>query len=134
MLRNKMTLAVALLLMFTIALTLGALPFAKAQSSGEIASLPFIIVAPNPVGVAQPTYISMLVDNPLPDSSEANDIRRHNYKLTITPPNDNTETKSWDVVADTTGVQFTSYTPNQVGIYSLKFEYGGQTYTWNANP
>ena len=133
MAKNQTAIAITSFLILTIALTLITLPSANAQSSGELASYPFIVVAPNPVGVGQTTYISMLVDNPLPDSSEANDIRRHNYKLTITAPNGNTETKSWDVIDDTTGVQFTSYTPNQVGIYSLKFEYGGQTYTWNAN-
>ena len=91
------------------------LPSANAQSSGEMTSFPYLIIAPDPVGVGQTTYISMMVDVPLADSTEANDIRRHDYKLTITAPDGTTTTQSWDIIWDTTGVQFTSFTPNQVG-------------------
>ncbi len=80
------------------------LPSANAQSSGEMTSF-YLIIAPDPVGVGQTTYISMLVDVPLPDSTEANDIRRHDYKLTITAPDGTTTTQTWDIIWDTTGVQ-----------------------------
>jgi hypothetical protein len=106
---------------------------AFAQSSGEIASYAFILVAPNPVGVGQTTYVSMWVDRPLPDSSEANNIRRHDYKLTIIAPDGTTQTKTWAEVKDTTGVQSTSFTPDKVGTYTFYFEYPTQTYSWNAS-
>jgi len=35
-------------------------------------------------------------------------------------------------VVDTTGVAFTSFTPDQAGTYTVLFEYAGQTYVWNA--
>ncbi|MDR0372768.1 MAG: PQQ-binding-like beta-propeller repeat protein [Nitrososphaerota archaeon] len=123
----------SLVLISTIATTLISAPSAIAQSSGELSSFAFVGVAPNPVGVGQTTYVAMWVDVPMPDASEANDIRRHNYKLIITAPNGDTETKTWDYVADTTGVQSTSYTPTQVGTYTLTFVYPEQTYTWNAS-
>jgi hypothetical protein len=126
---KKTAVLIALVLISTLAITFVS---TSAQVSGEMASYAYIAVAPDPVGVGQTTYISMLVDVPLPGASEANDVRRHNYKLTITAPNGDTETKSWDIIWDTTGVQFTSYTPTQVGTYTLKFEYPGQVYTWGS--
>jgi outer membrane protein assembly factor BamB len=38
----------------------------------------------------------------------------------------------WPFVSDSTGVQYVSYTPDQVGTYTFKFDYAGQVYTWNA--
>jgi hypothetical protein len=104
---------------------------ANAQSSGEMTSYAFIDVAPSPIGVGQTAYISIWVDIALPQSLITNDIRRHDYTLTITKPDETTETKHWDVIADSTGIQFLSYTPDKVGNYTFKFDYGGQTYTWN---
>ncbi|MGB9841569.1 MAG: hypothetical protein ACPLKZ_02465, partial [Candidatus Bathyarchaeales archaeon] len=119
-------------LILALALTLVALPATNAQSSGEKTSYAYIFAAPNPVGVGQRVYISMLVDLPLPDATVDNDIRRHGYTLTITKPDGKTEKFEWAVVQDTTCVEFLSYVPDQVGTYTLKFDYAGQVYTWNA--
>ena len=104
----------------------------NAQTSGQMASYAYLIVEPNPVGVGQTTYIAMMVDVPLPSSSEANDIRRHDYQLIITAPDGTTETKTWARIADTTGVQSTSFTPTMVGTYNFTFTYPDQKYTWTT--
>jgi len=130
--KNKTSTAIALFLMSAIAVSLLALPAANAQGSGEKTSYAYIFAAPNPVGVGQTVYISMLIDLPLPDATVDNDIRRHGYTLTITKPDGKTEKFEWAVVQDTTGVEFMSYVPDQVGTYMLKFDYAGQVYTWNA--
>jgi len=119
--------------MFAIAVSLVALPTAIGQSSGEKTSYAYIFAAPNPVGKGQRVYISMLVDFPMPNAEVGNDIRRHDYKLTITTPSEKTETFSWDVIHDTTGVAFMSYTPDEVGDYTLTFEYAGQVYDWGGS-
>jgi hypothetical protein len=74
----------------------------------------------------------MWVDLPMPSAAITNDIRRHDYKLTITKPDGATEVKQWAVVDDSTGVQWLSYTPDQVGDYKMKFDYAGQVYTWSG--
>ncbi|MGB9914779.1 MAG: PQQ-binding-like beta-propeller repeat protein [Candidatus Bathyarchaeales archaeon] len=130
--KNKIAMVMALISAITFAFTLTVLPTVSAQSSGEKTSYAYIFAAPNPVGVGQKVYISMLIDLPLPDSNVDNDIRRHGYTLTITKPDGKTEKFEWAVVQDTTGVEFLSYVPDQVGIYTLKFDYAGQVYTWNA--
>ena len=126
------SMAILICLLMALNITLALIPTINAQSSGEVGSFAYIVVEPNPVGVGQTTYIAMWVDGPLPDTSEANNIRRINYQLVITAPDGTKETKTWSVIPDTTGVQSTSYTPSQVGIYTFTFSYPGQTYIWNA--
>jgi hypothetical protein len=130
---NKTAIAFALFLIVAMVASLVPLPPASAQSSGEKTSHAYIFAAPNPVGVGQRVYISMLVDLPLPDAEVGNDIRRHGYTLTITKPNESTEKFQWAVIEDTTGVAFMAYTPDAVGTYTLTFDYAGQEYTWDAN-
>ncbi|MCW3983345.1 MAG: PQQ-binding-like beta-propeller repeat protein [Candidatus Bathyarchaeota archaeon] len=133
MLKQKsIPLIIATILMVSMVISIVPSPLANAQSSGEFATYAYISVAPNPIGVGQTTYISVWVDVPLPSATEANDVRRHNYKLTITAPDNTTEVKTWNIIWDTTGVEFTSFTPTQLGTYTLKFEYPGQTYTWGS--
>jgi hypothetical protein len=129
---QKTLVLIAFLLISSMAITLVSAPLAKAQTSGQMQSFAYLIVEPNPVGVGQATYIAMMVDVPLPSSSEANDIRRHDYTLTITAPDGTVTTKSWARIADTTGVQSTSFTPDQVGTYSFTFDYPAQNYTWTT--
>ncbi len=131
---KKQTLAILSVLLLTsmISTVLMSVPPADAQSSGEMKSYAFVTVAPNPIGVNQQVYVSMWVDIPVFGATEANNIRRHNYKLIITDPDGVTETKKWDVIADTTGVQSTSFTPTKIGSYTLTFEYPEQIYTWNS--
>jgi hypothetical protein len=133
MLKNKnTTLIMAIILTTLMAVSFVPLLPANAQTSGEFATYAYMSVAPNPVGVGQSTYFSIWVDVPMPSASEANDVRRHDYKLTITAPDGTIETKSWAVIKDTTGVESSSFTPTQIGTYTLKFDYPGQIYTWGS--
>ncbi len=129
---KKSAILVVFLMLSTIATMFILAPSAIAQTSGQMTSFSYLIVEPNPVGVGQTTYIAMIVDVPLPGASEANDIRRHNYQLTITAPDGTVKTESWDRVADTTGAQSTSFTPDQVGTYTFNFNYPAQNYTWTT--
>src|SRR4030042_1605573 len=130
--KTKATL-IALFLMFAMTVSLVALPAANAHTPAwEIPSFAYIVAQPDPIGVSQPVKIYMWVDIPMPMAAATNDIRRTGYKLTITAPNGQTEVKDWPIVYDSTGVQFYSYTPSQVGTYTFKFDYAGQNYTWSG--
>ena len=125
--------AVALILLATLAFTVISLhPASGHTPAWRIPSYAYIVAAPNPVGINQTVTIAMWVDHPLPAAALGNDVRRHNYKLTITKPDGTTETNEWVIIDDTTGVQSKRYTPDQIGIYSLEFSYPEQVYTWNA--
>ncbi len=110
----------------------------RAYSPLSITSYAYISVAPNPVGVGQQVAIVFWADYPLPGSSTVtgtssfnNDIRRHDYTLTITGPDGISITKQWPVIDDTTGMQSYYYTPEKEGNYTATFSYAGQTYVWN---
>jgi outer membrane protein assembly factor BamB len=126
------TILIVSILLISIATTFASLAISNAAVSGEMTSYAYLIVEPNPVGVGQTTYVAMMVDYPMPGATEANSIRRHDYKLTIIAPDGSTETKTWAEIKDTTGVQSTAYTPDQVGTYTFYFEYPSQTYTWTT--
>ncbi len=102
----------------------------------QIPTYAYVQAVVDPVGVGQTTYIYMWIDKTFGiDTAMTNDWRFHNYKLTITKPDNTTETKSWDVVSDTTSSQSYAYTPTMPGVYTLKFEFPGQDYnTYSHNP
>ncbi len=130
--RKSVNITFAVILLLAMAGTFVAVQPSNAQTSGQMSSFAYLIIQPNPVGVGQTTYIAMLIDVPLPSSSEANDIRRHDYKLTITAPDGTQTVKTWARVADTTGAQSTSFTPTMVGTYNFTFTYPDQNYTWTT--
>jgi hypothetical protein len=128
-----MAILIALFLMSTIAVTLVALPVANAHTPPwNIPTFAFVSATPNPVGVGQQAIIVFWIDKAFVNSAIGNDIRPHDYKLTITKPDGTKETMNWPYVSDPTSSQYTLYTPDQVGTYTLKFDYAGQTYTWSG--
>ena len=130
-LKNKTALALFLILCIIYPMT--TLLTTNAQAGREMTSYCYLNVEPDPVGVGQQADISFWVDTAFADANYDNDVRRHDYKLTITDPDGNVAfTQNWPVVIDTTGVGFTSFVPEKVGTYTVLFEYAGQTYTWNA--
>jgi hypothetical protein len=107
------------------------LPTASAHDPiWKIPTYAYINAAPNPVGVGQQTTIVVWIDKVLDGASVTNNIRFQDYKLTITKPDGKIETITWDTVTDTTSSAYTHYTPDQVGNYTLFFEFPGLTYTW----
>jgi outer membrane protein assembly factor BamB len=125
--------AVSLFLMLAMAVAVVAVPLANAHDPAwTFTTFPYLVVAPDPVGVGQTVAIMMWIDYPLPGASVGNDIRRHDYKLTITAPDDSKEVMTWDTIVDTTGVQYVRYTPDQTGTYTLLFEYPKQVFEWGG--
>jgi hypothetical protein len=125
---------IALILVTSTGITLVSLPTSSAHTPPwTFVSYAYIVAAPNPVGVGQSVSIVMWVDAPFPGATITNDIRRHDYSLTITKPDGQTQTQNWAVVNDPTGVQNIHYTPDQVGNYTFKFDYPAQNYTWTSS-
>jgi hypothetical protein len=133
MLKNK-TMAILIASILTIStVSIVLLPTTNAHTPAwTTVSYAYLSVAPDPVGVGQTVAVCMWVDTAMPSATVENDIRRHDYTLTITAPNGVTETKTWPVVSDSTGVQFYRYTPSQVGNYTFFFNYPQQTYIWSG--
>ncbi len=130
--------AIAILLMLSIGASATLVPTANAHDPPwQIPTFAYVQAVIDPVGVGQWTYIYMWLDKIFdPSTAMSNDYRFHNYKLTITDPDGDTEVKTWDVCWDTTSSQGFSYTPDKVGTYTLKFEFPGQDvdeYSYNPD-
>ena len=131
--KKKILSSIALFLTLSMIVPISMLSTTSAHTPGwTIPSFAYVSVAPSPIGVGQTAQVYMWVDTPMPSAATTNDIRRHDYKVTVTKPDGTTDTQSWDVVSDTTGIEFWTYTPTQVGNYTIFFQYGGQTYTWSG--
>lgn len=131
--KNKTKAILATFLVLTFVITLIALPTANAHSPPwTITTHAFITVNPNPVGVGQRVIIVVWAGLLLPSATVSNNIRFHDYKVTITRPDGETETITWDVVWDSTSTAWAEYTPNQVGTYKFVFSYPDQVYTWSG--
>ena len=134
--QNKKTMAILISLLLLISVGTQIILQSSTVSAHTppwtIISYAYLSVAPNIVGVGQSVAVCMWVDCAIPSSALGNDIRRHDYSLTITKPNGQIETQHWDVISDPTGVQFYRYTPDQIGNYTFTFNYPQQTYTWSG--
>ncbi len=134
MLKNKLfAIAIAIFLTAIMTTSIALIPTTNAHSPPwTFVSYAYIVAAPNPVGIGQTAAIVMWIDAPLPGATITNDIRRHDYSLIITKPDGTTQTQSWDVINDPTGVEYFQYTPDQLGNYTFKFSYPGQNYTFTS--
>jgi len=83
----------------------------------------YVAALPNHVGVGDELTIYMWIDRTAPSADMPNDYRVHDYKLTITRPDNTTEVQTWSTVEDTTSNQALVYTPTQTGTYTLDFEF-----------
>ncbi len=124
---------IAVFLMMSIVIPMTTLSTASAHTPAwEIPSYPYMSASPNPVGVGQDVYIFCWIDLPVQGAGVNNDIRRHDYTLTITRPDGTNETQTWAIIDDTTGIQSYKYTPSTTGNYTLTFNYAGQIHTWSG--
>ena len=124
---------IATLLIISIAASMTLTPTTSAHTPAlAIPTYAYIIPGTNPIGVGQPVNIIMWLDTVIGGAYPTNDIRFHNYNLTITKPDGTTETHIFDVIQDTTSSQSYSFTPSTVGDYTLTFTFPGQTYTWTT--
>jgi outer membrane protein assembly factor BamB len=125
--KNKNATLIALILIFAMAFSLVALPATNAHTPAwEIPTFAHISVTVNPIGVGQTTFVYMFLTPTYPDEALTNNYRFHNFNLIITKPDGKRETVTFEYVSDPTSNQGYAYTPDQVGTYTLKFEFPGQ--------
>jgi len=132
--KNKTAaITIALLFITSMGASTILMPTSSAHSPPwTIIDYAYISCNPSPIGVGQTMAICMWVDYPFSGTAIGNDIRRHDYTLTIAKPDGKIDTKTWPVVDDPTGVQYYQYTPDQVGNYTFTLNYPQQIYTWTG--
>jgi outer membrane protein assembly factor BamB len=113
------TTAIALFLMFAMAVSLFALPAANAQP--ELKTYPVIGATPNPVGVGQETLILLGITQQLESALYA----WEGLTVTVTKPDGTTETLG-PFDTDATGMTGTVYVPTAAGNYTLQVHFPEQ--------
>jgi hypothetical protein len=132
--KNK-ALAMAIVIILASSIVATLLPIVNAHDpKWEIPTYAYITVAPNPVGVDQQVTVFLFLTNYFYSSQFTNDYRFHNYKLTITSPSGQVTETTFAKIVDTTSAQGTTFTPTEVGTYTLNFTYPGQTITAADQP
>jgi len=118
---------VALFLILAMAIPITALSTVSAHDpTWQVPTFAYVQAVPNPIGVGQTASIYVWLANTYADALKTNDYRFHNYKLTITAPDGTTTSQTFANIMDPTSNQFYSFTPTQIGTYSLNFTYPGQ--------
>jgi len=111
---KKISILIAILLTSTIGASMLLIPTTDAHYPlWQIPTFAYVQAVIDPVGIGQNTYIYMWIDKTFgTDTALTNDWRFHNYKLTITAPDGTKETKTFDIVWDTTSSQGYSFAPD----------------------
>ncbi|MCL4430243.1 MAG: PQQ-binding-like beta-propeller repeat protein [Chloroflexi bacterium] len=101
----------------------------------QIPTYAYIWAEPDPIGVGQTATVFMWLNQIFGvgfDTTSyallSNNYRFHNYNFTVVAPDGTVKTTIFDVVKDSTSNQITSFTPDQVGTYTLIFDFPGQAY------
>ena len=126
---NVKTMAILIIALLTISMTasIALSPSIKAHSPPwNIATVAYVNVSPNPVGIGQTALIVMWIENLNPSANGITGDRWQNYTLKITAP-DGTTTSLGPYTAGPTSATDYPFVPNQLGSYTVNFYFGGQT-------
>ena len=136
-LKNKIlasTIALLFILSMTASVTL--IPTISAHTPAwNIPTWAYLSASPTAVGVGQYTQLVMWLNALVPTAtgSAAGQELWHGFIINITEP-DGTQTTLGPFSSDQVGSQFTTFTPTQVGNYTLMFSWPGQTLINGTNP
>jgi len=120
-------------MMLTIAFTLIAIPATNAHDPPYVyQTYTRLHIAPETVGVGETVIIIGTQNWALPGALFWNEIRQKNVDFTITKPDGKEDKVHYDLAPDSGGSAFITYVPTQVGVYTVRVDYGETVYTWNT--
>jgi hypothetical protein len=126
--KNKTATTIAIFLILAITATLVALPIANAHyPAWTVPTWAYIYAAPNPIGVNQQAMLMFWI-NTVPPTSAGAFGDRWTFYVDVTRPDGSNETLG-PIKSDPIGSGYTTYTPTQVGIYTLVLRFPGQVIT-----
>jgi hypothetical protein len=136
--RKLATILIAALLVVSIGASTIMTASAHYNPTWDVITTAHVAAMPSPVGVGQKVtiyaWLDKIFDGALPSgNAAANEWRFHNYTLVITKPDNTTDKLYQDRIEDTTSNQGFSYTPTQVGTYSIQFIFPGMKYATGVN-
>jgi hypothetical protein len=125
--KNKPLFAVALILMLTLSGLWAIVPYVNAHDPPlTIPTYAFLSCEPNPIGQGQELFVNFWIDKVPPTAAIQYGDRWHNFTVSVTAP-DGSQTTLGPFTSDDVGGSHATYTPTQLGTYSLVFNFPGQT-------
>jgi len=122
------TITAALLIILAMAISLVALPVANAHDPAwNVPTYAYAAASPDPVGVHQTVTLVFWVDK-IPPTAAGMAGDRWTFYVDITTP-DGTEESLGSFTSDPVGGSWTSYTPDQVGTYTVTCSFPDQVVT-----
>ncbi len=119
-------LASTLLLILFFSGSLATIPAIAAHTPPwQVPTFLFATVAPNPIGVGQPTTVIFWLNQPPPTAAGSGGDRWRNIALEVTKPDGTTQSLG-SFTSDDVGSCYTIFTPSQVGTYTFKASFPGQ--------
>ena len=120
---------IAIILMASLTLPLFAIPSASAHTPPwNNATFSYVAAEPSPIGVNQQGIIVFWTSPVPPDAAGLAGDRWRNMMIYVTAPNGDKQTLG-PYVSDPTGSFYQTFTPNQVGTYTIQYVYPGQVYS-----
>ncbi|MCW4018841.1 MAG: PQQ-binding-like beta-propeller repeat protein [Candidatus Bathyarchaeota archaeon] len=109
-----------------------ALPITTAHDPAwEIPTYAYIAVAPKTIGVGETAAVVFWLNWPPPTAAGSGGDRWQNMTIEVTKPDGSKETLG-PFISDPVGGAYAGYTPDQVGTYTLVFNFPGQIAVLNG--
>ncbi len=133
--KNKIAaITISLLFILSIAASVTLIPNTNAHTpSWNIPTWAYLSVSPSTVGIGQYTQVVMWLNTIVPTSTGTGGDLFRGFIVNVTAP-DGTITTLGPFTSDQVASQYTTFTPTQVGIYTMVFSWPGQILVNGTNP
>ena len=126
-LRKLRATLISALLLLTVITTIAFLPAAEAHvPAWKVPTYAYVTVAPNPVGIGQPTAVIFWIDIPPPTAGGSGGDRWRGITVDVTKPDGTTQTLG-AFTSDPVGSGGTVFVPDKNGTYTFTVKFPGQT-------
>jgi len=123
-LKNKST-AFTIVSILILTASIITLSISAVSAANVAATYAFIAASPNPAGVGQDVLVTVFLSNVQPTAGGSGGARFHGYTVTITDPAGQVTTRG-PFTADPVSAGYFILTPDQIGDYTLVFNYPGE--------
>jgi len=126
--KSKMLSALALVILLSVS-AFAVLQSASAHTPAwEVPTYAYLAASPDTVGVGEYTLLIMWLNTVVPTAGGTGGDAWRNFRINVTAP-DGTLTTLGPFTSGAVGTTFTTFTPDQVGTYTLVFYWPGQVLT-----
>jgi outer membrane protein assembly factor BamB len=123
---KRLVFSIVALLLLTISAFSAILPITNAHTPAwTIPTYAYVVASPDHIGVGQPIALVFWLNWVPPGSGGTGGDRWRNLTVEVTKPNGDKQTLG-PFISDPIGGGYSAFVPDQVGVYTVKFNFPGQ--------